>query len=244
MRVRRTLRRVGLAIAVFTLVVGAAVLVALLVTPSVGDAMSIARAQDRQHQVAFPGPAVPARFSEALIATEDHRFGHEPGIDPIALGRVLVGWVTGNRGQGGATLYQQLAKMLYTPVADGVTAKAEDVVLGVKLRFSYSSEQILRMYSDVVYFGHGFWGLQAASCGYFGTEPAGLSWPQAALLAGLVQAPSAYDPLNHPGLARLRQEHVVSRLVATGVLTKPRAAAILRIPVRSLTAPAGGCRRG
>jgi len=83
----------------------------MLATPSVANAWSLARAQASAHHGAFPGPPVPARFKAALISTEDHRFASEPGFDPFALGRVALSFLTG-KDQGGATLYQQLAKLL------------------------------------------------------------------------------------------------------------------------------------
>lgn len=214
----------------------------LLATPSVAGAWQLARATSVSHHSAFPGPAVPPRFTAALEATEDHRFNEEPGIDPIAILRVIEGHITRQGDEGGATLYQQLAKMLYTPGRQGLAVEAEQVALAVKLKFSFTGPQILRMYADVAYFGHGFYGLNAASCGYFGVQPAGLSWPQAALLAGLVQAPSLDDPLRYPVQARIREEHVVSRLVATGALSPAQASAALQTPVPDLVAPAGqGC---
>jgi membrane peptidoglycan carboxypeptidase len=79
------------------------------------------------------------------------------------------------------------------------------------------------MYSSVAYFGHGYYGLQAASCGYFAVAPAALTWSQAALLAGLVQAPTADDPLTHLTLARTREAHVPGRLAAMGKLTQAQA---------------------
>jgi membrane peptidoglycan carboxypeptidase len=211
----------------------------MVMTPSVGNAPALARAQAQAHQAPYPGPAVPAKFAHSLISTEDHRFGSvlEPGFDPFALARVILG----GPAQGGATLYQQLAKVLYAPGVSGVKLYAYEVALGIKLKFSYSSEQILRMYADVVYFGHGYYGLSNASCGYFGLPPDRLSWPQSAVLAGLVQAPTAYDPLRHPALARSRESHVLSRLVATGVLTQPQASAAFAVPMSRLLVHAGGC---
>ena len=73
------------------------------------------------------------------------------------------------------------------------------------------------MYADVAYFGNGYYGLEAASCGYFGGQPAEMSWPQAAMLAGLVQGPSVDDPVTHPADARAREEHVIGRLVDAGI---------------------------
>jgi membrane peptidoglycan carboxypeptidase len=241
-RWRRLLRGAIAALALLALLGAVAFGGLLLITPSVGNARALARAQDRQHHAIYPGPPVPARFAAALEATEDHRFGGEPGIDPLAVGRVILGRLTGRGDQGGATLYQQLAKVLYTQGRSGLPVEAEQVAIAVKLKFSYSGPQILRMYAGVVYFGHGFYGLAAASCGYFGRPADRLSWPQAALLAGLVQGPSADDPLIFPLRARGREEHVIGRLTATGALTAAQAAAALARPLSSLVAHAGrGC---
>jgi penicillin-binding protein 1A len=214
----------------------------LQVTPSVGNARQLASAIDRAHRAEYPGVVVPYRFATSLEATEDHRFNSEPGIDPLAIGRVIYGYVTGRGDQGGATLYQQLAKMLYTQAQTGFEAETEQVALAVKLNFSYSGPEILRLYSDVAYFGHGFYGLEAASCGYYGVRPYQMSWPQAALLAGLVQGPTVDDPLAHPAQGLAREQHVIGRLVAVGALTQPQADSYLAIPLPRLLAGAGHCR--
>ncbi len=195
----------------------------MIVTPPVGNAPALAHALDDAHHAVFPGPPVPERFAAALVATEDHRFYSEAGIDPLAIARVGAGSLLGKPDQGGATLYQQLAKILYVPGHAGVLGTAEQVLLGVKLALSYPRAQILQMYADVAYFGHGYYGLAAASCGYFAVAPAALTWSQAALLAGLLQAPSADDPLMHMTLARARQAHVLDRLAATGTLSRTQA---------------------
>ena len=214
----------------------------MLVTPSVGNAQQLVQAQDAAHHAAYPGPPVPARFAESLVATEDKRFYSEPGIDLYAVARVAAGYVTGHGIEGGATLYQQLAKLLYTQGQSTASDEAEQVALAVKLYLGYSRAQILRMYADVVYFGNNYYGLAAASCGYFGVQPAGLSWPQAAMLAGMVQGPSLDDPLTHPANARAREVHVVGRLVATGKLTRAQGNAALAVPLSALVAGAGqGC---
>lgn len=238
---RRFLRRVFFSLLALITLLTVATSILLLATPSVGNAWSLARAEARAHHERFPGPAVPARFAAALIATEDHRFASEPGFDPFAFGRVLMSVVTG-KDQGGSTLYQQLAKLLYAKHKSGLTVQVHELALGIKLKFSYPRDQILRMYADVAYFGHGYYGIEQASCGYFGSPPGELSWAQSAVMAGLVQAPSAYDPLQHPELARAREEHVVARLVATGVLTQRQGAAVRAVPMDSVLAHAGGCR--
>lgn len=96
-------------------------------------------------------------------------------------------------------------------------------MLSFKLEAQYTKNQILEMYLSEVYFGHGFYELTAAARGYFGVAPARVTWGQASALAGLVQAPSAYDPYRHLALARSRQRHVMDRLVATKTLTVQQA---------------------
>jgi membrane peptidoglycan carboxypeptidase len=222
----RLLRRLAVLVVVLIVLAALAIGVLLVATPSVGNAQALAKAQDAAHHAVYPGPPVPARFSESLVATEDHRFYSEPGVDPLAIARVAEAAVTGQGDQGGATLDQQLAKLLYTAGKSGVPVKVEQAGLAIKLYRSYSHAQILQMYADVAYFGHGYYGLSAASCGYFGTPSAGLSWAEAATLAGLVQGPSTDDPIAHYTRARAREQHVLGRLVATNVLSQAQANAV------------------
>ena len=229
-RFRRTKRFLGTVTALAAL--GAIVFTGLLlVLPGVGDAPSVAQALDRAHHTGYPGPALPPRMAASLVATEDHRFYSEPGIDPAAVGRVILGRFTKGPDQGGATLYQQLARMLYAGGQSGMLADAEQILLGIKLDLNYSKAHILRMYAAVAYFGHGYYGLAAASCGYFAEQPAGLSWGQAAMLAGLVQAPSAGDPFSHFANARASEAHVLVRLIAMRQLTPAQATQAYWLPV-------------
>lgn len=240
-RLATVAKRVLIACAAIVAALVLAMSALLLVTPSVGNARQLASALDRAHGAPYPGVAVPHRFATALEATEDHRFAGEPGVDPVAIGRVIYGKLTGQGDEGGATLYQQLAKMLYTPDSTSFAAKAEQMALAIKLKYSYNGAEILRLYSDVTYFGQSFYGLQIASCGYFGVQPAALSWPQAALLAGLVQAPTADNPFKNPANAMAREQHVMARLVAVGALSRARANAYLAVPLRTLLEDAGAC---
>jgi membrane peptidoglycan carboxypeptidase len=240
-RLPRWLRRALIVVMSLILVATVGFAALLIATPSVSNAPALARAFDQAHHAAYPGPPVPARFAASLVATEDHRFYGEPGIDPLAVGRVIRGRLTAQPDQGGATLYQQLAKMLYTPGRSGVSVEVEQVMLGIKLDLSYPKAEILRLYAGVAYFGHGYYGLAAASCGYFGVTPAGLSWPQAALLAGLVQAPSADNPIAHYRVARAREAHVLSRLAATGKLTQAQADRAYAQRLHLVGGPATGC---
>ena len=200
-------------------------------TPSVGQATSLAADQAAQYHIAYPGPPVPQYFAEALVATEDHRFYADPGVDPLALVRVMGSWVTGHTDGGGSTIDQQLAKNLYTSGHSSFPQIVEQVVLAVKLNRAYNRAEILRLYSEIAYYGHGYYGLQAASCGYFGHPPGQLTVVQAAMLAGAVNAPTYDDPLVYPARARARLVHVIDRMAAVGYLTRAQQDAALSAPL-------------
>ena len=200
-------------------------------TPSASQATSLARAQAAEHHIAYPGPPVPQYFAEALVATEDHRFYADPGLDPLALLRVTASWITGHTDGGGSTIDQQLAKNLYTSGQSSFPQIVEQVTLAVKLNRAYSRAEILRLYAEIAYYGHGYYGLQAASCGYFGRPPAQLTVVQAAMLAGAVNAPTYDDPLVYPARARARLVHVIDRMAAVGYLTKAQQDAALKAPL-------------
>lgn len=108
----------------------------------------------------------------------------------VGAGRAAVAALGTSGDPGGSTIAQQLAKQLY-PHGGGIVGTLEEVGLGVKLSLAYSHEQVLSMYLNSIYYGHGFWGVAAAARGYFGVSPRRLTWGEASLLAGLPQAPSA-----------------------------------------------------
>ena len=198
-----------------------------VLTPSAGQATALAQAQAREHHIAYPGPPVPPYFAQALVATEDHRFYTDPGVDPLAMARVVASWITGHQDQGGSTIDQQLAKNLYTGGRSGFTQVSSRWRMAVKLNQIYSRAEILRMYAEIAYYGHGYYGLNAASCGYFGRPPDQLTLVQAAMLAGVVNAPTYDDPLVYPRQARARLVHVIGRMAAVGYLTTAQKTAAL-----------------
>ena len=232
-RWRVWIHRLALVALVLTLLVSGSLAVAWMLTPGVGDVRARIRAELRSTGTSDPVLANPPRVASALIATEDSRFYSNPGVDLLSLPRAAVGAIDSGSEQGGATLEQQLAKMVYPPTVNtnSAVAQTEQAVLALKLDTDYSKAQILQMYLAVVYFGHGYYGLNAASTGYFNRPPDTLSWAQASLLAGLVQAPTAYDPLQHYALARQRERHVLDRLAATGKLTMTQANAAFAAPL-------------
>jgi penicillin-binding protein 1A len=241
-RRRRYLKRAAIGLATVVVVLALAVGVLWVITPSAGEAPQLAQAQAEEHGIPYPGPPVPENFVRPLVATEDHRFYSEPGVDPLAVARVVEAKVTSGSGdQGGATLEQQLAKLLYTPAGTGFDAKVKQVALAVKLNFAYSKQQILDMYAEVAYYGHGFYGLEQASCGYFGHPAKDLTVVQGAMLAGVVNAPSVDDPINDPANARARLEHVIDRMVAVGYLTKDQGQQELRTPLGLTSGTSSSC---
>ena len=220
--------KVGLLV---VLVLAAAIGLLFAFTPSAGQATALVQDQAEQHNIAYPGPSVPQYFAQALVATEDKRFYSDPGVDPLAVGRVVLARISGKQDQGGSTIAQQLAKMLYTQGRSGVKVELEQVTLAIKLNMTYTKDQILQMYSEVAYYGHGYYGLEQASCGYFGHPPAGLTLVQAAMLAGAVNAPTFDDPLSYPVQARARLVHVLGRMQAVGYLTAAQETTALNAPL-------------
>ncbi|PZR79688.1 MAG: hypothetical protein DLM65_10095 [Candidatus Aeolococcus gillhamiae] len=226
--VRRRIRigrlgRAGWRLALVLVVLAGLVLaLASVTTPSVDDAATRVTVLDTAHG-SVPVPVSAAeRIAVAVVAAEDGRFYSHHGVDTLGVVRALWGRLTGTDA-GGSTLDQQLAHVVYEPAASGVWARVDEVAISLKLEGHYSKQAILDLYLNAVYFGHGYYGIGAASRGYFGITPAQLSWGQAALLAGLLQAPSQLDPIQHLTAALARRQYVFGRLVDTGALTAARA---------------------
>ncbi|MGD0273647.1 MAG: biosynthetic peptidoglycan transglycosylase [Gaiellaceae bacterium] len=171
---------------------------------------------------------------EAVVATEDERFYHHYGIDIIGVIRALpYDLVHFSFAQGASTITEQVAKLLYLDGNDhSLWRKLEDAAVALKLEGRYSKEQILAAYLNSAYFGEGAYGVWAASERYFAVQPQRLDTSQATLLAGLIQAPSAYDPIRHPAAARTRQVEVLRSLVRDGFLSEEEAATAASRPLR------------
>jgi penicillin-binding protein 1A len=209
-------------LAVVALLAGVALLGSL---PGVGDAQMRVAAILREHRARPVGLPLPTRVASSVVAVEDQRFYTHHGVDLRSVARLAWSGLRGGdlQDEGGSTIAQQLAKRVYTGDRGGLAVKLRQVGLAVKLERRYSKDQILGMYLDAAYFGGGHWGVVQASRGYFGRSPSHLSWGEASLLAGLVQAPSFYDPTAHLAAAEQRQHHVLDRLVAAGVLSRAQA---------------------
>ncbi len=178
--------------------------------------------------------AISPLLREAAVATEDERFYQHGGLDLIGLLRAIPYDASHfSLAQGASTIPEQLAKLLYLHGHDhALWRKAEDAALAIRLSERYQREQILAAYLNVVYLGERQYGVAAASRHYFGRPADRLDLAQASLLAGLIQAPSLYDPAAHPQAGRARQVAVLRAMVRNGYVTASEAAAALRRPLR------------
>jgi penicillin-binding protein 1A len=199
--------------------------------PSVGNAPELTAKVVIAHRGVIGRLPLPAKLAEAVVSVEDEHFYSNVLLNVFdGAARAALATVHGSTDPGGSTIAQQLAKQLYD-TGTGFGATLEQVGLGLKLSMRYSRAQVLEMYLNAVYFGNGYWGYVSASHGYFGVAPDRLTWAAAAMLAGLLQAPSAYDPNLHFGLAKQRQRHVLDQLVANHALTTAQADAAYRAPL-------------
>jgi penicillin-binding protein 1A len=199
--------------------------------PGVGDAHARIATELRAHHSHSVLVPPDERVARAVVAIEDKRFFHHGAIDPIAVARVIGRTVTrGSVDPGGSTIAQQLGKVLYHE-SGGLSGELGAIGLAFKLEAHYSKATILSMYLNAIYFGHGFYGIDQASRGYFGRTPSRLTWAQASLLAGLPQAPSAFDPLRHLEAARARQREVLAALLASHAITASGARRIAAEPL-------------
>lgn len=216
---RRGRRRVLAVLASIVVALAAALCITYATLPGVGDAERRV-AKILQDSRGVDTHVLPLRVGEAVVAVEDQRFYHHGALDFEAVARALVSSVR-RQGvdPGGSTLSQQLAKVLYARAGGGSPGKLQALGLAYKLEQRYSKQRILEMYVNSVYYGDGYYGVEQAARGYFGTRADRLDWSQASLLAGLPQAPSLYDPRHDFTAARRRQRHVLARLVATRQIT-------------------------
>ncbi len=172
-----------------------------------------------ENKVFVPYKKIPQHVKEAFLAAEDADFFKHGAVDPFGIVRAFVKNISqGKMAQGGSTITQQVIKSLVLGPEKNLTRKAREAILAHRLEHSLTKEEILNLYLNNIYMGHGVNGVEAASQVYFGRHVWELSRAQAALLAGIVQAPSRYTPKKHPGSARARQEYVIGQLRAKGFI--------------------------
>ncbi len=156
----------------------------------------------------------------AILASEDARFYDHGAIDLVSMFRALIADIVHKKiVQGGSTITQQLVKNIYLTPSKTITRKLKEVILAYRLEKKLTKNQILELYLNTVYFGAGAWGIESAARTYFDTHAKDLTIPQSALLAGLVKAPSAYNPYKHPEDAKRRMIYVLKRMYDNHFIT-------------------------
>lgn len=159
---------------------------------------------------------------DAVVAVEDQRYFTRRGMDVRALIRAIRNnLLAGENIEGGSTISQQIAKNLYYQTTNRTTVvKASEIMIMYELETMYSKEELLALYVNMNYYGDGFWGISQAAQGYFGASPSDLTIAQAAMLAGIPNAPSAYQFSTGSHLAVSRQGKVLSRMLEEGFITQ------------------------
>jgi 1A family penicillin-binding protein len=172
-----------------------------------------------ERRIFVPLTQIPKGLRDAIIATEDTRFYSHHGVDPAGIARAIYqNFRHGRVVEGGSTITQQLAKVLFLTPDKSLERKLKEAVLALTLERRYSKDRILELYLNQIYFGQGAFGVAAAAQTFFGKPVSELTLAESALLAGLPKAPTTYSPFEHPDAAKRRRATVLARMVETGML--------------------------
>ena len=179
-----------------------------------------AKAGKNESKNFVPSNEIPDLLKKGVVATEDRRFYEHGAIDIIGLTRALITNYKANRTlEGGSTISQQTAKNIFLSHERTITRKIEELFLAMQLEKSYTKDEILTLYLNTIYFGHGTYGIKDAAQTYFGKKPSELNLAECAMLAGLPQAPTAYDPINNPDDGKRRMMTVLTLMTQEGYIT-------------------------
>jgi len=174
-----------------------------------------------QQRKIIPLKSVAKIAIDAVLATEDSRFFEHGPIDFKGILRALVSdIISGRFSEGGSTITQQLVKNIFLSPEKSIYRKTIEVVLAYKMEKRYSKKKILELYLNEIYFGNGSYGIEDAAERYFGVHASQLNLIESAALAGMIEAPSRYNPYKHPKLARERMVHVLKRMYKLGKINK------------------------
>ncbi|MBU0943278.1 MAG: PBP1A family penicillin-binding protein [Proteobacteria bacterium] len=177
-----------------------------------------------ENRTVVPLSAMPSYLPQAFVAAEDSRFYEHPGLDLWSVSRAAINNMrSGHRGQGGSTITQQVARSLLLSPEKTYLRKFKEAILAWRIDTLLSKDEILFIYLNQIYLGDGAYGVEAAAQAYFGKHARELSLGEAAILAGLPQAPSRYSPHHHLEAAQSRQRYVLNRMAGDGVISSEEA---------------------
>ena len=175
----------------------------------------------QENRVWAPLDTISPWVGQAVVATEDSRFWDHHGVDPIGIARVIFNIArTGEAREGASTLTMQLSRGVFPLGDDDKVRKVKEMFLSDRIESRYDKKKILELYLNQVYFGAGAYGIHSAARVYFDKGPKDLTLAEASLLAGLIQAPSRFNPLETPDRAFVRHDEVLGRMLATGAISK------------------------
>ena len=176
-----------------------------------------------EHRTLTPIAEIPDVMKNAILAIEDARFFQHSGIDYIGMVRAALANVGRSKSQGASTITMQVARNVYLSSEKTFTRKIYEVMLTFKLEHTLTKDQILEIYMNQIYLGNRAYGFAAACETYFGKPLKEITVAEAAMLAGLPKAPSAYNPIKNPKRARIRQQYIIERMLDNGFITAAQA---------------------
>ena len=177
-----------------------------------------------ERRILVPLDQIPQHLVNAVVAIEDARFFEHGGLDFVGIGRALVtNLMSGRIRQGASTITQQLARSLFLTPKRDFERKVREALLAIKMEKILDKEQILELYLNQIYFGHGAYGVQAAAQTYFNKDVGQLTLAESTFLAGLPKGPSDYSPYLHPQAAKRRQTAVLKRMAEEGFISAKEA---------------------
>jgi penicillin-binding protein 1A len=199
-----------------------------VITRILGDDGTLVAEFARERRIVRPVSRMPLQLIQAFVASEDSNFFNHQGIDLSSIARAaLKNLRAGGIVQGGSTITQQVAKSLLLSPERKFSRKFKEAILAWRMEQKLAKEDILYLYLNQIYLGHGAYGVQAAAENYFAKNVEQLSLAECAILAGLPQAPSRYSPYQHLAKAKERQRYVLGRMVADSYITEQEAAQAL-----------------
>ncbi|MCJ7830313.1 MAG: transglycosylase domain-containing protein, partial [Desulfobacterales bacterium] len=174
----------------------------------------------RERRIVIPLSLMPEMLIQAFISAEDSRFYKHPGIDFFSILRAFFKNIeAGGIVQGGSTITQQVTKSFFLTPERSYHRKLKEAILAYRIDKAFTKEEILYLYLNQIYLGHGAYGVEAAAENYFGKAAEELNLAECAIMAGLPQAPTRYSPFRYPEKAKERQIYVLNRMVAEGYIS-------------------------
>jgi penicillin-binding protein 1A len=208
-------------------------LIAMGPNPKPNEQGTVIAEYKKERRYLLPFDKIPKNVVYAFISAEDEKFFQHPGIDILGIIRATIANLrAGHTVQGGSTITQQVTKSLILTSEKTFSRKIKEVILARKLEQNLSKQQILYLYLNEIYLGHGAYGIEAASRTYYHKPAAQLTLAESAILAGMPQAPGKYSPLLNPKRAKERQTYVLHRMRENGYITDAQMNEAIAEPVR------------